>query len=79
MPPASFYNFYIKGEFIPDVGALTAIIFVIFFMTCSQDIAVDGWCLTMLKPINVGYAATCAAVGIQTGQFIGFAVFMTLG
>ena len=28
-----------------------------------QDVAVDGWALTMLKPKNVGYASTCNSVG----------------
>ena len=28
----------------------------------TQDIAVDGWALTMLSPENVGYASTCNSV-----------------
>ena len=32
-------------------------------MILSQDVAVDGWALTMLKPKNVGYASTCNSVG----------------
>ena len=32
-------------------------------MLQTQDVAVDGWALTMLKPKNVGYASTCNSVG----------------
>ena len=32
-------------------------------MILYQDVAVDGWALTMLKPKNVGYASTCNSVG----------------
>ena len=33
----------------------------------------------MLKPGNVGYAATCNSVGQQLGWLIGFVVFTSLG
>jgi len=62
----------------PDVGALTAMFFILYFLAATQDVAVDGWALTMLKPINVGYAATCNAVGQQTGWVLGFVVFTSL-
>ena len=39
----------------------------------------DGWALTMLKPSNVGYAATCNSVGQQIGWLMGFVVFTALG
>ena len=32
-----------------------------------QDIAVDGWALTMLRKENVGYAATTNAMGQTLG------------
>ena len=37
-------------------------------MLQTQDVAVDGWALTMLKPKNVGYASTCNSVG-QVASF----------
>ena len=33
----------------------------------------------MLKPSNVGYAATCNSVGQQIGWLMGFVVFTSLG
>jgi len=41
------------------------------FLAATQDIAVDGWALTMLKRRNVGYASTCNSVGQTAGYFIG--------
>ena len=64
---------------IPDVVSLTAVFFVFNFLAATQDVAVDGWALTMLKPSNVGYAATCNSVGQQIGWLMGFVVFTALG
>ena len=63
---------------IPDVASLTAMFFVFNFLAATQDVAVDGWALTMLKPSNVGYAATCNSVGQTTGWIMGFVLFTTL-
>ena len=37
--------------------------FFLNFLAATQDIAVDGWALTMLQRHNVGYASTCNSVG----------------
>ena len=52
----------------PDVVSLTVMFFIIYMLAATQDIAVDGWALTMLKPGNVGYASSCEQVGLQIGQ-----------
>ena len=44
----------------------------------AQDIAVDGWALTMLQRHNVGYASTCNSVGQTAGYFMGYVFFMGL-
>ena len=60
------------------MAALTAMFFVFNFLAATQDVAVDGWALTMLKPRNVGYAATCNSVGQTTGWIMGFVLFTSL-
>lgn len=62
----------------PNVPLLTAIFFCLNFLAATQDIAVDGWALTMLKPRNVGHASTCNSVGQTAGYFFGYVVFMAL-
>ena len=61
------------------MASLTALYFILNFLAATQDVAVDGWALTMLKPSNVGYAATCNSVGQQIGWLMGFVVFTSLG
>lgn len=62
----------------PNVPLLTLIFFMLNFLAATQDIAVDGWALTMLKRCNVGYASTCNSVGQTAGYFLGYVVFIAL-
>jgi len=62
----------------PAILSLTAIFFVLYFLCATQDIAVDGWALTMLRPENVGWAATCNAAGQTVGYAVGFTGYMML-
>jgi len=62
----------------PDVSSLTGMFFFLNFLAATQDVAVDGWALTMLKPSNVGYASTCNSVGQTVGWCLGYIVYTTL-
>lgn len=62
----------------PDVTALTVTFFLFEFLAATQDIAVDGWALTMLSRENVGYASTCNSVGQTAGYFLGNVLFLAL-
>lgn len=62
----------------PQMVILTSMFFMLWFLTATQDIAVDGWALTMLQRKNVGHAATCNSVGQTAGAFIGYVVFLVL-
>ncbi|XP_028918180.1 acetyl-coenzyme A transporter 1 isoform X2 [Ornithorhynchus anatinus] len=62
----------------PDVVALTVTFFMFEFLAATQDIAVDGWALTMLSRENVGYASTCNSVGQTAGYFLGNVLFLAL-
>ena len=44
----------------------------------TQDIAVDGWALTMLHDKNVSYASTANSIGQTAGYFIAYIIFMAL-
>lgn len=61
-----------------NVPALTAVFFLLNFLAATQDIAVDGWALTMLKRCNVGHASTCNSVGQTAGFFLGYVAFIAL-
>lgn len=62
----------------PEILRLTAVFFLLWVLTATQDIAVDGWSLTMLQRKNVGYAGTINGVGQSCGALLGFVVFLTL-
>jgi PAT family acetyl-CoA transporter-like MFS transporter 1 len=61
-----------------DVRTLAGIFFWIYALLASQDIAVDGWALTMLSRENVGLASTCNSVGQTAGFFVSFTGFLVL-
>ena len=66
------------GKTTPNIFLLTVIFFLLNFLAATQDIAVDGWALTMLSRENVGFASTCNTVGQTAGYFIGNVVFLAL-
>jgi PAT family acetyl-CoA transporter-like MFS transporter 1 len=39
---------------------------------------VDGWALTLLSQENLSYASTCQTIGLNTGYFASFTVFLAL-
>lgn len=47
-------------------------------LSATQDIAVDGWALTLLSQENLSYASTCQTIGLNTGYFASFTVFLAL-
>ncbi|CAM9129657.1 unnamed protein product [Laminaria digitata] len=62
----------------PDVKTLTAYFLALYFIMATQDIAVDGWALTMLSRENVGFASTCNTIGQTLGFFISQVGFLAL-
>jgi len=50
--------------------------FFLVFLCATQDIAVDGWALTLLTPQNLSYASTAQTVGLTGGHFLSYTVFL---
>jgi len=63
----------------PDIWKLTTAFFALYFLVATQDIAVDGWALTMLRKENVGYASVCNSVGQTAGYITSYALLLALG
>lgn len=61
-----------------DIKSLTAVFLLLTILSSTQDVATDGWCISMLKPSNVGYASTCQSVGLTAGFCIGYILFTAL-
>jgi PAT family acetyl-CoA transporter-like MFS transporter 1 len=60
----------------PEVLLLTVLFGGFFFLMATQDIAVDGWALTLLSRQNVGYASTCNTVGQTAGYVLSYVLFL---
>ncbi|KAF9328677.1 hypothetical protein BG006_008179 [Podila minutissima] len=58
------------------VGTLTVVFFILIFFCATQDIAVDGWALTLLSKENLSFASTAQTIGLNTGYFLSFTVFL---
>ena len=53
-----------------NVKGVTAFFFVLYFLMATQDIAVDGWALTMLRKANRGKGPVCNSIGQNIGYFL---------
>lgn len=60
------------------IYTLTVIFTLLVVIAATQDIAVDGWSLTLLSRENISYASTCQTVGLTTGWLMSFTVFLAL-
>lgn len=47
-------------------------------MYYMADIDCIGWALTLLSQENLSYASTCQTIGLNTGYFASFTVFLAL-
>lgn len=61
-----------------DIKALTAVFFLLYFLVATQDIAVDGWALTMLRTENVGFASSANMIGQSIGVTTAYSLFLAL-
>ena len=61
-----------------NIQGVTAFFFVLYFLMATQDIAVDGWALTMLSKKNRGRGPVCNSIGQNIGYFLSFVGFLAL-
>ncbi|KAJ5118959.1 hypothetical protein N7526_010596 [Penicillium atrosanguineum] len=50
--------------------------FMLVFFCATQDIAVDGWAISLMSPPNISYASTAQTVGLTAGHFLSYTVFL---
>lgn len=61
-----------------NVRGVTAFFFLLYFLMATQDIAVDGWALTILSKKNRGRGPVCNSIGQNIGYFLSFVGFLAL-
>ena len=59
-----------------NVKGVTTFFFLLYFLMATQDIAVDGWALTMLSKENRGKGPICNSIGQNIGYFLSFVGFL---
>mmetsp|Transcript_9358 Transcript_9358/g.20805 ORF Transcript_9358/g.20805 Transcript_9358/m.20805 type:complete len:663 (-) Transcript_9358:29-2017(-) len=60
------------------VQGVTMFFFTLYFLMATQDIAVDGWALTMLSKKNRGKGPICNSIGQNIGYFLSYVGFLAL-
>lgn len=60
------------------VWSFTGWWFLLVFLCATQDIAVDGWAISLLSIQNISYASTAQTVGLTAGSFLSHTVFLAL-
>lgn len=61
---------------LSNLTLLTSCFFLLILLCATQDIAVDGWALTILSKKALSYASTAQTIGLNTGYFISFTIFL---
>eukprot|EP00392_Amoebophrya_sp_AT5.2_P013455 g13578.t1 len=67
-----------KALGVINMQGLTASFFLLYFLCATQDIAVDGWALTILREENVGYQSMCNAAGQTLGYALAYVGALSL-
>ncbi|KAL9181903.1 hypothetical protein ACHAXT_012246 [Thalassiosira profunda] len=68
----------VEGANSMDVQGVTFFFFTLYFLMATQDIAVDGWALTMLSKKNRGKGPICNSIGQNIGYFLSYVGFLAL-
>ncbi|KAJ3326135.1 hypothetical protein HDV06_000011 [Boothiomyces sp. JEL0866] len=73
-----FVGYHIDELLEGDVPVtIIAVVFTLMVFLCAtQDIAVDGWAISLLTDENKIYASTAQTIGLNTGYFLSFTVFL---
>lgn len=61
---------------LQNLSLLSISFFFLILMCATQDIAVDGWALTILSKNALSYASTAQTIGLNTGYFVSFTIFL---
>ncbi|CDK25942.1 unnamed protein product [Kuraishia capsulata CBS 1993] len=67
---------FLLEDLFANLQKLTVVFFLLILLCATQDIAVDGWALTSMSPSALSYASTAQTIGLNTGYFMSFTVFL---
>lgn len=61
---------------LKNLSLLSICFFFLILLCATQDIAVDGWALTILSKNALSFASTAQTIGLNTGYFVSFTIFL---
>jgi PAT family acetyl-CoA transporter-like MFS transporter 1 len=61
-----------------EIFLLAIIFFMITFLVATQDVAIDGWSISLLSEQNVHWQSICTSVGQTLGYYVGNTLFVLL-
>jgi len=67
----------VQGEGPVPMGKITAVSAGLGVLCATQDIAVDGWALTLLDRDYAKYSSTFQTIGLNAGYFFAFTVYLS--
>ncbi|CAF1098516.1 unnamed protein product [Adineta steineri] len=71
-------SFFIQSWIITNrIVLLTIVFFVIYFLTASEDVCVDGFAITLFAASNPQWASTSQSIGQTFGRFLGSSFLLT--
>lgn len=80
-----YLSTWINDLLAPNIGItkseivfITSIFFLIILLVATQDIAVDGWAISLLSEKHRGWASTSQSIGLNIGYFASFTIFLAL-
>ncbi|KAH9839220.1 MFS general substrate transporter [Rhodofomes roseus] len=74
----SFYGDHMVDNAVDYLYTLTAAFTFLIMAVATQDIAVDGWALTLLSERHKSYIPTCQTIGLSTGSLLSYTGFLAL-
>ena len=60
------------------MGGLVLVFLALNMMAATQDVAVDGWALTLLRPSHLDLASSANTLGQNLGWLLGYYLFTWL-
>ncbi|KAI0730258.1 acetyl-coenzyme A transporter 1-domain-containing protein [Fomitopsis betulina] len=72
----SFYGDHMLDNAVDYLYTLTAAFTFLIMTVATQDIAVDGWALTLLSERHKSYIPTCQTIGLSTGSLLSYTGFL---
>ncbi len=71
-------NLVEQSQMQSEIFWLAIIFFMLTFLVATQDVAIDGWSISLLSKENVHWQSICNGTGQTLGYYVGNTLFVLL-